>query len=329
MKKCDTGPRADNRGILDPARLRREVRFRRLPPAPALLPYVEHYWLVDWDLDAPFEQRVLPHPAINLVFRRDPAGSVVSESAEVAGVGRDLFRIILAGTGRVSGVQFRPGGFRPFWPRPVAELTGERRPLPAGLVAGRHPCDGTDDERAATLDALLLAWHPRPITTSASTAAANNPAALTATPSAADAPATDLPVAGPPTTDLPATSLPAVEPLTAEVMALAGEIRVDRSVLRVDDLARRHGTTTRRLQRLFLDHVGVSPKWVIRRYRIQEAIEHAAGGGPVDWAAVAADLGYADQAHLIREFATATGLTPAAYARSLNRPAGASLSRPG
>ncbi|MEV5820536.1 AraC family transcriptional regulator [Micromonospora haikouensis] len=316
MKKCDTGPRADNRGILDPARLRREVRFRRLPPAPALFPYVEHYWLIDWCLDAPFEQRVLPHPAVNLVFRRDAADAAGSESAEVAGVGRELFRITLAGTGRVSGVQFRPGGFRPFWPGPVAELTGERRPLPAGLVAGRHPCDGTDDERAATLDALLLAWHPRP-------------AALTAAPSAADAPATGLPVAGPPTTGSPATGLPAVDPLSAEAMALAGEIRADRSVLRVDDLARRHGTTTRRLQRLFLDHVGVGPKWVIRRYRIQEAIEHAAGGGPVDWAAVAADLGYADQAHLIREFATATGVTPAAYARSLNRPAGASLSRPG
>ncbi|WP_433687734.1 AraC family transcriptional regulator [Micromonospora carbonacea] len=300
MKKCDSGPRADNRGILDPARLRREVRFRRRLPAAALLPYVEHYWLIDWDLDEPFEQRVLPHPAVNLVFRRDPAGGPASGSAEVAGVGRELFRITLAGTGRVSGVQFRPGGFRPFWPRPVAELTGERRPLPAGLVGGRHPCDGTDDERAATLDALLLAWHPRP-------------ASLPASPSAAG---------------VPATGLPATDPPTAEAMALAGEIRADRRVLRVDDLARRHGTTIRRLQRLFLDHVGVGPKWVIRRYRIQEAIEHAAGGGPVDWAAVAADLGYADQAHLIREFAAETGLTPAAYARSLDRPAGSSLSHP-
>ncbi|MFF3853241.1 DUF6597 domain-containing transcriptional factor [Micromonospora sp. NPDC002575] len=305
-------PRADNRGILDPARLRREVRFRRLPPAPALRPYVEHYWLIDWDLDEPFEQRVLPHPAVNLVFRRDSAGRAVSESAEVAGVGRDLFRINLAGTGRVSGVQFRPGGFRPFWPRPVAELTGERRPLPAGLVAGRHPCDGTDDERAAALDALLLAWRPRP-------------ASLTATRSAAAAPATALPAASPPMTALPSasppmTALPAVEPGAAEAMALAGEIRADRSVLRVDELARRHGTTTRRLQRLFLDHVGVGPKWVIRRYRIQEAIEHAADGRPIDWAALAADLGYADQAHLIREFTAATGLTPAAYARSLSRP---------
>ncbi|WFE59068.1 helix-turn-helix domain-containing protein [Micromonospora sp. WMMD712] len=301
MKKCDSGPRADNRGILDPARLRREVRFRRRLPAAALLPYVEHYWLIDWDLDEPFEQRVLPHPAVNLVFRRDPADGPASGSAEVAGVGRGLFRITLAGTGRVSGVQFRPGGFRPFWPGPVAELTGERRPLPAGLVGGRHPCDGTDDERAATLDALLLTWHPRP-------------ASLPASPSAAG---------------VAAASVPAADPPTAEALALAGEIRTDRSVLRVDDLARRHGTTTRRLQRLFLDHVGVGPKWVIRRYRIQEAIEHAASGGPVDWAAVAADLGYADQAHLIREFAAETGLTPAAYARSLHRPARSSLSRPG
>lgn len=87
MKKCDSGPRADNRGILDPARLRREVRFRRRLPAAALLPYVEHYWLIDWDLDEPFEQRVLPHPAVNLVFRRDPAGGPASGSAEVAASG--------------------------------------------------------------------------------------------------------------------------------------------------------------------------------------------------------------------------------------------------
>ncbi|WP_229398813.1 helix-turn-helix domain-containing protein [Micromonospora okii] len=258
-------PRADSRGILDPQRLRREVSFRRRLPAAALRPYVEHYWLVDWDLAAPFEQRVVPHPAVNVVFQRDGAGP---ETAEVAGVGRDLFRITLAGSGRVSGVQFRPGGFRPFWRGPVAELTGQRRPLAAGLVAGRLPCAGTDDERAATLDGLLLAWGPR------------------------------------------------AAPQTAEAMALADEIRADRSVLRVDDLAHRHATTTRRLQRLFLDHVGVGPKWVIRRYRVQEAIERAAGG-PVDWAGLAADLGYADQAHLIREFAAAAGLTPSAYARRL------------
>ncbi len=107
-------PRADDRGILDPARLRRRVRFRRHLPAVALRHWVEHYWLIDWDLTEPFEQRIVPHPAVNVVFQRDGDGP---ERAEVAGVGTELFSITLTGSGRVSGVQFRPGGFHPFWRR--------------------------------------------------------------------------------------------------------------------------------------------------------------------------------------------------------------------
>ncbi|MFC0007919.1 helix-turn-helix domain-containing protein [Micromonospora siamensis] len=259
--------RGDDRGILDPRRLRRQVRFRRRLPAPALRPYVEHYWLIDWTLPEPYEQRLVPHPAVNVVLHGNDDGP---ETAELAGVDTRLFSITLHGTGRASGAQFRPGGFRPFWRRPVAELTGRRQPL-AGLglpiPAGRLGV-GTDDERCRRLDALLTGWSPEP------------------------------------------------DPVTTEVVALAEEIRVDRGVLRVDDFARRHGLTTRRLQRLFLDHVGIGPKWVIRRYRLQEAIERAAGG-PLDWAALAADLGYADQAHLVREFSAVTGVSPAAYARSL------------
>jgi hypothetical protein len=50
-----------------------------------------------------------------------------------------------------------------------------------------------------------------------------------------------------------------------------------------------------------------------RRYRLHEAIARAADG-PVDWATLAADLGYRDQAHLVRDF-TATVGPAAAYAR--------------
>lgn len=264
-------PRRDSRGILDPGRLLRQVRFRRRLPTPALHPYVEHYWLVDWELTEPFAQRVVPHPAVNVVFHGQDGGP---ETAEVAGPGDELFAITLHGVGRASGILFRPGGFRPFWRRPVADLNGRRRPLAAvGLPTGGPVCPGTDDDRCQRLDALLTGWAPAP------------------------------------------------DPLAAEVTALVAEIRADRTILRVDDFARRHGVSTRRLQRLFLDHVGVGPKWVIRRYRLQEAIEQAAGG-PLDWAGLATDLGYSDQAHLVREFTSVTGVSPAAYARSLVEPSG-------
>ncbi|PWR12171.1 AraC family transcriptional regulator [Micromonospora acroterricola] len=261
-------PRGDSRGILDPERLLREVRFRRHLPAESLRPWIEHYWLIDWALSAPFEQRIVPHPAVNVVFQRDGDGP---ETGEVAGVGRDLFRITLAGTGRVCGVQFRPGGFHPFWRRPVAELTGRRLPLPSGRLTlpGAPVCAGTDDDRRSALDALLTAWAPTP------------------------------------------------DPATAEAVRLAEAIRTDRTVLRVDDLAARHDLPVRRLQRLFTEYVGVGPKWVIRRYRLQEAVEQAAGG-PLNWAGLAADLGYSDQAHLVRDFTAVTGVSPAAYARSVH-----------
>ncbi len=53
--------------------------------------------------------------------------------------------------------------------------------------------------------------------------------------------------------------------------------------------------------------MGVGPKWVILRYRIHEALERAETDRTTDWAALAADLGYADQAHLVRDFTATVG----------------------
>jgi AraC-like DNA-binding protein len=84
---------------------------------------------------------------------------------------------------------------------------------------------------------------------------------------------------------------------------------------RVEAIARRHGVSSRTLQRLFATHVGVSPKWVLQRYRLHEAAERLAAGETRDWARVALDLGYFDQPHFIRDFRTFIGRSPSQYVR--------------
>ena len=93
----------------------------------------------------------------------------------------------------------------------------------------------------------------------------------------------------------------------------------DRSITRVDLLAERTGWSVRRLQRAFADGVGLPVKQVIRGARLREVAERALDGD-VDWAAVAVDLGYSDQAHLVRDFTAAVGTPPARYAREARRP---------
>jgi len=58
----------------------------------------------------------------------------------------------------------------------------------------------------------------------------------------------------------------------------------------------------------------VSPKWVIKRYRLHEVAERLAGGEVVDWPGMVVELGYSDQAHFIKDFKTIVGSTPGEYA---------------
>ncbi len=66
---------------------------------------------------------------------------------------------------------------------------------------------------------------------------------------------------------------------------------------------------------MFAEYVGLTPKWVLMRARLHDAADAAADGLPPDWARLAAELGYCDQAHLIRSFKSAIGMTPVEYVR--------------
>ncbi|WP_307721632.1 helix-turn-helix domain-containing protein [Zemynaea arenosa] len=111
---------------------------------------------------------------------------------------------------------------------------------------------------------------------------------------------------------LPAQPDPQVERIAA-ILALAQD---DPQLTRAEQLAERAGLALRTLQELFGEYVGVSPKWVLCRYRLHEAADRLAANAEVDLAALAQALGYYDQAHFTTDFQSLVGKTPAEYRKA-------------
>lgn len=81
----------------------------------------------------------------------------------------------------------------------------------------------------------------------------------------------------------------------------------------VGALCEQVGIEERSLQRLFSNYVGVSPKWVIQRFRLQDAAWRLAQREAVDLSTLAHQLGFFDQAHFTRNFTKLVGQSPMAY----------------
>ncbi|MER6300934.1 helix-turn-helix domain-containing protein [Kitasatospora sp. NPDC001539] len=274
------------RGVLHPARAAELISVQRLAPEPAVARFVECYWLVRWDLSGrpPYEQKVLAHPNVHLVFE--------APRPRVYGVDRALFVRRLEGVGHALGAKFRPGAFRSFAGHPVSALAD--RSVPAATYFG------------AEVDRLNARILGEPGAEPAAEPAAGR---ATATEPVADSYAALV-------DEFLRPRLPAPDPAAEEAAAVVERITASPGLCRVDELARELGVTVRSLQRLFSEYVGAPPKWVLRRARLHEAAERAARAGGLDLAALAVELGYADQAHLTRDFTAAVGVPPAHYAGS-------------
>ncbi|MFT3872315.1 MAG: helix-turn-helix domain-containing protein [Nocardioides sp.] len=85
------------------------------------------------------------------------------------------------------------------------------------------------------------------------------------------------------------------------------------AVTRVADVAAAFGLSERALQRLVESRVGLTPKWLIQRRRLHDAVEQLKKGGGPTLADLAVELGYADQAHFTHDFRAVTGITPGSY----------------
>ncbi|MFM9615861.1 DUF6597 domain-containing transcriptional factor [Streptomyces niveiscabiei] len=311
----------DTRGIVDPVTLLTHVHFRRHLPAPPLRPYIDRYWLIDWDLPTPYTSRVIPHPAVNITFQWDEHKG--APYAELTGIPRGLYTRTLTGRGRVCGVKFRPGAIRAFAPGVAAGWwTGRVLPLDEAIEEAGHKAasEAAPAPEAARKATVRSTAQPKAVRD-----ATRTPPRQTAprTPLAHLLPALDLTA---PRDD--ATRVAALDahflalPLTPDpqiplATRLVAEIRANRELRRVSDVADAAALSPRSLQRLFATHVGVTPKWTILRYRLHEALDEATHTPTPDWPTLAADLGYADQSHLIRAFTKTLGVPPEAYVQAL------------
>jgi AraC-like DNA-binding protein len=110
-------------------------------------------------------------------------------------------------------------------------------------------------------------------------------------------------------------------PVPASVRAAVKRILGASGNLRIASLASEVGVTRQQLARQFATHVGVSPKMLARVARTQAALARAdaaraAYPRPLDWSAIAYELGYYDQPHFIDDFKAITGMTPGDWLRA-------------
>jgi AraC-like DNA-binding protein len=102
--------------------------------------------------------------------------------------------------------------------------------------------------------------------------------------------------------------------ITGEIIRLGGE-------LSLDDIAASSGYSPRYIHKVFTTQMGLSPKLFSRIIRFQQLISRLNQKGNVKLTDVAADLGFFDQSHMLKDFKSFTGITPKKYLHSINETA--------
>lgn len=196
-------------------------------------------------------------------------------AADIFGVSKTTSSHWLKGQGGVFGVKFMPGGFYPFWQTPLDKLVGSS--IPASKIFG-HALSAV---ASMVVEPILDEANDESIVKLIETHICRK--------------------------------LPNQDTQGEFVNDIVDEIMENRELTRVDGVANHVDITVRTLQRLFSRYIGVSPKWVIKRYRLHEAAEQLEAGAAANWAELAMELGYYDQAHFIKDFKAIVGKSPADY----------------
>lgn len=251
------------------------------PPARALRPVIAAVWASDATA-APVDELALPTGCMHLVFRLGDTPMLVSDGAHTV-PGQRLDAAVVGGV--------RAAAYRKVAVRAVATVglvvrPGAREPLsgtPAGALAGAHT--GLDDlippAVVAHLDSLLRA-------------ADSGPARLRR---------------------LEEFLVARLDPDGGVPPLVAHALRRLAAGDRVGALVADTGLSHRHVARVFEEAAGIGPKTFGRLMRFRRALRRCRRCPEAGWAEIAATGGFADQAHLGREFLAFAGITPGHYRR--------------
>lgn len=227
-------------------------------------------------------QTIVPDNCADIIWRLSPAGDVLD--AFVAGPMSRPFVVKGNDLGHFVGIRFRPGKLAGVLRLSAAELRDQNVPVD-DVVAGIRPLlDGVAPASLPVrIPSLALALGPQ------------------------------------------IRAARAIPPAVAHALDL---IHADSGVAHVESLARTVGASRQHLARMFDTYVGLRPKFVTRVARLHRAMAIALRSRDVaearsahrspqlSWSAIAAEVGYADQPHLVSDFVSLTALTPSAWLAS-------------
>lgn len=256
--------------------------YREFAPSDGLRPFVECFWTRDLTLatgalsaDPPIH-RVLPDGCIDVILGFSGHADEPESAMAVGTMTRALVLDAATSPECFVGVRFRPGKASAFLDLPASELTDLRVPLDdIWRDAGQVRAT-----LAVSADAMERVRALDRVLA----------ARLSAT---AIAPQRD------------------VDEAVRRIIAAGGSLGITR-------LAPALGVTRQHLARRFAQLVGVSPKTfarVVRLNRVVERVRAASPSDPINWSALAIELGYYDQSHLVDEFRELTGVTPTSWTR--------------
>lgn len=258
------------RGILNPLKAKKKFDLQRYLPSDELKFFIEHYWIVKWDLrgEKSYVSETLPHPSIHIVFEKN--------YSRIFGILEGKFSRSIKDEGKVFGIKFNPGGFYPFIKKNVSTLTNK-------II---NITDLFEVNSKSLEESILFPQEDENMIKAAE--------------------------------DFLHKIIPEKDKNVLLINNIVKQIISNVEITKVESLVNKININKRTLQRLFNQYVGVTPKWVIKRYRLHEAVEQLAGKKNIDWVKFALSLGYFDQAHFIKDFKSIIGTTPSGYEAKIN-----------